>query len=309
MNGEAINIENKIITYDDLLDIFARMQERLIHYKKINDMEELKNKMLEYRYQIWSFHDVGSKLTFDVRFTDGTSVHFDNYNNFIFVFNNRLSEIKYIYVYFVIQYASKEEGIKTERYNQSIGMFIYEDKMKINVSLDSKDDKISDIYELIKNKIANAPVKYDKVMKNKNKINTTVSFAVGLIPALIILSLLLYFPTVRLLYAKSYAIYPIAVLVLAYFIGEIFGASKLDKWYRSINPKQKYVGYDHDTHESIYKDDIDNYINSSEILIGKNADNLECRKNIMLCYEKYKKFLPYEIVALFIMSILVLFLE
>lgn len=308
MYNDTIKVANKIISYEDLFEIFSKMQEKLLHYQKINDIEEKKNRMLEYNYQNWTFKDNGSRLTFDVNFTDDTSVSFDNYNNFISIFNNRLNEIKYIYVHYAINYTVDLEGQKSEWYNQHINMTIYEDRMDIDVSLSSKDDKINDIYELIKSKILNAPPKYDKVIQKKGTISTMVGLAIGFIPSLIILTLLLFVPTIRQIYAMGYVVFPIASLVLAFIIGGTIGSSVLDKWYSSINPEQKYAGYDTTNYKSIYKDDIDGYVKSSEILIGKNVNNLTCRKNIISCYEKYKKYIPYEIGVMILLSIIVLFL-
>lgn len=308
MYNNTIKVANKIISYDDLYEIFSEMQERLLHYQKINDLEAEKNRMLEYNYQNWTFKDTGSKLTFDVNFTDDTSISFDNYNNFISIFNNRLDEIKYIYVYYAFIYTVDLEGQKSEWYNQHISMTIYEDKMDIDVSLSSKDNKINDIYELIKNKILNAPPKYDKVIQKKSTINNVVGLAIGFIPSLIILTLLAFVPMIRQIYSMGYIVFPIASLILAFVIGGTISSTVLDKWYSSINPKQKYAGYDTTNYKSIYKDDIDDYVNSSEILIGKNVDNLTCRKNIISYYEKYKKYIPYEIGVMILLSIIVLFL-
>ena len=72
--------------------------------------------------------------------------------------------------------------------------------------------------------------------------------------------------------------------------------------------KKKYVGYDSTNYRSIYKDDIDKYVQTSEILIGKNVDNLKCRDKIMKYYNKYKKYIPIELGVLVFISILVLFL-
>lgn len=308
MYNDTIKVANKIISYNDLFEIFSKMQEKLVQFKKINDAEEMKNRMLDYKYQNWTFKDNGSKLTFDVNFTDDTSVKFDNYNNFISIFNSRLDEIKYIYVYYSISYTTEREGQRSEYYNQHISMTILENKMDIDVSLSSNDDKINDIYELIKSKVLNAPPKYDKVIQKKSSINTIVSLAIGFIPALIITTLLLFVPTIRQIYAMGYVVYPIASVILAFAIGGTIGSSKLDRWYKSINPEQKYAGYDSTNYKSIYKDDIDSYVKSSEILIGKNANNLDCRKNILDYYEKYKKYIPYEIGAMLLMSVIVLFL-
>lgn len=306
MYNDTIKVANKIISYDDLLDIFLKMQEKLLYYKKINHNEELRNKMLDYNYQTWSFKDTSSSLTFNVEFSDDTNIKFDNYDNFISIFNTRLEEIKNIFVYFNISYSTKYNE-KSEWYNQHIYVFIYEDKMDIDVSLSSQDDKISDVYEYIKNKILNAPPKYDSVIKDKGKITTNTGLSIGLIPGIIITSLLLLIPAVRHLFAISYVLYPICALILSFIIGGIVSGPKLDNLYKPIRPDQKYAGYDSNKGKSIYKDDINKFVETSEILIGKNTNNLKNRKEIIEYYEKYKKSILYKLIILLILSIVVIF--
>lgn len=126
--------------------------------------------------------------------------------------------------------------------------------------------------------------------------------------SLIIATLLLFVPTIRHIFAVSYVLYPICCVVLAFFIGGTVGSAKLDRLYKSITPEQKYAGYDSTNYKSIYKDDIDSYVQTSEILIGKNIDNLKCREEIMNCYTKYKKYIPYELGIMALLSIITLFL-
>ena len=308
MYNDTIKVANKIITYDDLFEIFTRMNEKLIYYKKISDSEESKNHMLEYRNRNWNFKDNGSRLQFDVDFYDDTQIRFDNYNNFISVFNSRLEEIKNIYVHYCLYYSVKTGQNDENYYSQYINLWIYEHKMNIDVSLSSADKKLEDIYELIKNKILKAPEKYDEVIKKKVSITTTFGLAIGFIPALIISTLFIFIPTVRQIYASGYVVYPLTSLFLALFIGGTIGSSILDKYYINIVPDQKYAGYDSDKGKSIYKDDIDKYVTTSEILIGKNALNLEYRKRIKAYKDKYKKWIPYEVGIMVLISIIVLFL-
>jgi hypothetical protein len=61
-------------------------------------------------------------------------------------------------------------------------------------------------------------------------------------------------------------------------------------------------------YNSIYKEDINNYVETSEILIGKNIDNMIKRKTIEEKYAKYRRLIPFEIVILIIISIIVIFL-
>lgn len=308
MYSDKIQVANKIISYDDLFEIFSKMNEKLLYLKKIATKEEMQNKMLEYNYQIWTFKDNGSSLTFEVNFYDDTTIKFDNFNNFSAIFNSRLEDIKNIYVRFSINYSVSNQEQRYEYYNQHISMWIYETKAEIDVSLSSADSKIDDIYELIKNKILTAPVKYDDVIKNKSKINNITGLAIGFIPGLIISCILLVVPAIRHLFASSYVLFPICSTLLAAFIGGTIASSKLDELYKNIVPEQKYDRYDVNKGKSIYKDDIDKYVTTSEILIGKNINNLKCRKEIMEYYNEYKKYLPYELVLLVVLSIIVLFL-
>ena len=133
-------------------------------------------------------------------------------------------------------------------------------------------------------------------------------FIYGLIPALIISTLLIFVPMIRNIYAYSCVLYPFANILLAFIIGGTIGNSKLDKCYKSIVPEKKYAGYDASSGKSYYKDDIDQYVTTSEILIGKNINNLDYRKEIKELKEKYKKWLPYELGVMLIISIILLFL-
>lgn len=308
MYNDSLKVANKIITYDDLIEIFSKMQEKIENYQKINKIEEMKNSALDYRYQTWTFKDSGSRLYFQIQFQDNNSIEFDNYNNFITVFNNRLDEIKYVSANLSLSYNIQEAERGSEYYHQSISMWIYEDRMEISTSLSSADDKLTDIYELIKNKIYNAPPKYDEVIKKKGLITTIVTLGIGFIPALIILTLLIFVPTIRNIYSSSYILYPIASVFLAFVIGGTVGNSKLDKCYKCVSPEKKYAGFDASSGKSYYKDDVDQYITTSEILIGKNTNNLECRKEIKALKEKYKKWIPYELGIMVLISIIVLFL-
>lgn len=303
MYDDSIKVANKIISYNDLLEIFTKMHEDFEKYKKIYKNEEVKNKMLDYRYQVWTFKDTSSDLHFTVNFYDDTNIKFDNYNNFYTVFNNRIEEIKSIYVRYSLNYSTTSPNERSEYYNQSISMWIYENKAEINLSLNSRDKKMDNIYELIKSKIANAPVKYDDVVKKKGSISSTVGVALAMIPSIIICILLLFIPSLRMVFSASVVLYPIVCSLIAFLLSGTMASWKLEDLYKSIVPDKKYINY-----EKGYRDDIDKYVETSEILIGKNFHNLENRRQIMEEYNKYKKYLPYEIGMLIILSIIVIFI-
>lgn len=308
MYNDTIKAENKIISSDDLAQIFQLMGETLKKYLKVSEQEEMKNRMLDISYQSYTFKDEGSKIKVIVDFYDNTNITFDNYDSFMGIFYSRLNEIKTMDVYYTLNYTvmNPEPNRSRDYYTQSIQMHINENKFSIDLNLKSEDPKLDDVYKFIKNKILNAPEKYDDIIKNKNKIMNTITFATGLIPGMVMAALLLFAPYVNNIIFKGFVVYPLIVLFIAYLIGSMIASSKLDKYYETIMPSKKYAGYDSTNNERIYEDDIDSFVSSSEILIGKKVNNLDYRRIIKKEYEKYRGLIPKELVALLIVTIIII---
>lgn len=308
MYNDTIKAENKIISSDDLTQIFQLMGETLKKYLKVSQQEEMQNRMLDIPYQNYTFKDEGSKMKVTVDFYDNTNITFDNYDNFMGIFYSRIDEIKTMDIYYALNYTVMTPAPNRSRnfYTQSIQMHINENKLDITLNLKSADSKLDEIYNFIKNKILNAPEKYDEVIRNKNKIINTVSFGAGMIPGIVITSLLLFIPVVNNIILKGYVVYPIVAVILSYMIGSMISSSKLDKYYETIVPSKKYAGYDSTNYKRIYKDDIDSFVGTSEILIGKKINNLDNRRMIKKVYEKYKGLIPKELIALLIVTVIVI---
>ncbi len=304
MYNGSVTAANKIISYDDLYDIFLAMNDEITKWQKVSKNEEMTNQRLEYKYQKWTFKDSASSYKISLNFYDDTEIKFDNFNNFSAIFNNRLEEVKSISVHYYLSYSEKKQDERIEYHTNSITMWIYEDKMEVNVSLDSNDGKTNHIYEIIKDKLNNAPEKYDSVIRNKSSIMFKVGMALAFIPAIVVCILLLFVPTLRMLFASGIVLFPIVCCMIAFVLNGTMSAWKLEDLYKNIVPSKKYISY-----EKGYKDDIDRYTNTSEILIGKKTHNMENRKQIMEIYDKYKKYIPYEIGVIAILSLIVIFLK
>lgn len=288
MYYDTIKCENKIISSEALMEIFQTMNDTLKKYERIAEQEKIQNQMLEMKYQKYIYDYTISKLSFQINFTDNTDISIDKFETFTGIFYNRIREIKNIYVRMSSLYDTKEEGQQSISYRQYITLDISDKKMDISVELDSDDPKFDNVYNKIKEKILTAPEKYDDVMRNKSKIVNAVTVATGMIPAIIITSLFLFVPTLNKILLKGIVVYPLVVVFLMYMIGSIIANSKLDKYYDTISPDKKYAGYDTTNHRSIYKDDMDSYINTSDILIGDKVNNLVYREKIREIYNKYK---------------------
>lgn len=305
MYNDTIKVANKIISDNDLADIFLKMNDEIMENTKIARQEVVQNERYEREYQHWSLKNFEGTFKCTVNFYDDTSVNLDNYNSFIMVFNNRLHEIKDMWVRYRYSYWIQDAG-NTKMITQHINMNIYEYKMDIDVSLSSDDKKMDDVYQLIKEKILGAPERYDRVVKKKSSIVNKVSFASGIIPSIIICTLLVFVPTIRQIYGMTYVLYPIAVIIFGFIIGGTVFGGKLDSLYSTIVPDKKYAGYDSKNYKSIYKDDIDDYIQKSEIIIGKNINNIRNRNEISEIEEKYSKYIPKELIAIVVLSIIVI---
>ncbi len=305
MYNDTIKVANKIISDTDLLDIFQRMDEEIRKNQQICRQETMQNEKYERDYQHWTTKDFQGtfKCTFD--FYDDTNITVDNYNTFITVFNNRLHEVKDMWVRYGYSYWI-QNGREQKMISQHINMTIYEYKMDIEVNLSSDDKKMDDVYQLIKEKILQAPERYDRVIKKKSSITNKIGFALGMIPSLIVCTLLVFVPIIRQIYGMTYVLFPIAVVILAFMIGNTVFGGKLDFLYSTIVPEKKYAGYDSTNHKSIYKDDIDKFVQTSEIIIGKNINNINHRKEIVELEKKYSSYIPTELIALLVLSIIMI---
>lgn len=305
MYNDTIKVANKIISDTDLADIFQRMDEELKENQQICRQETMQNEKYERKYQHWTTKDFDGSFTCTFNFYDDTNVTVDNYPVFITIFNNRLHEVKDMWVRYNCHYWI-QNGNDQKMVSQHINMSIYEYKMDIEVNLSSDDKKMDDIYQLIKEKILHAPERYDRVIKKKSSITNKIGFALGMIPSLVICTLLVFVPAIKQIYGMTYVLFPIATIILAFMIGNTVFGGKLDRLYSTIVPEKKYAGYDSTNYKSIYKDDIEKYVETSEIIIGKNIDNIKNRKEIVELEKKYSSYIPKELIALLVLSIVMI---
>ena len=158
MYNDTIKVANKIISDKDLREIFQKMNDEIQKNNEICRNEKIENEKYEREYQHWTTKNFEGKFKCEINFYDDTTIKVDDYVKFITVFNNRLSEIKSMYVTYRYSYEIKN-GSEYKYISKSIIMDIREQKMSVDVNISSEDDKMKDIYQLIKHKIVNAPSK------------------------------------------------------------------------------------------------------------------------------------------------------
>ena len=289
MYNDTIKVANKIITNQDLSEILATIHNEIETCKKQYAYEKIQNEKYNLQYQNWTLKDYSPSFKVNVNFYDDTEITFDNYYGFMAIFNSRLEEIKNFSILYSCSYFRKEPEMDSVYVTQHINIDVYETKMNLDIKLDSSDTIMNSTYEFI---------------KNKNSIVNKIGFAIGFIPVTFLLALLLFSKPIRYFYATTYILFPIADIIFSFAIGTTIIGGKLEKLYNSIVPDKKYSYYSTSEHRAIYEDDLEKFTNTSEILIGKNVDNLEKRRKILQMKSKYEEYLKYEIVILLIISIL-----
>lgn len=304
MYEDSLKVENKIIDSSKIGEIFLMMNDEIERLTREANEEKRRNETIDYSHQEWNYKYFSGKLSFDVEFYDSTTITFDNYNNFISIYNSRLDEIKRISPYYSLSYTVHKPGYVDETIHQHIRMYIGENKFEAEVKIASRDNNVNKIYEAIKNMILFAPEKYDRIIKNKNVIMTKVGFAIGFIPALLIGLVLLFVPGAREVFKSTYVLLPIGLIMVAYIIGKVFSTLLLSDCYNTLIRDKKYAYYDVDKRKSVYKDDIDTYVSKCEVLIGKNANNMKYREEIEKIEKQFNPFLLPEVFVLILMSIL-----
>lgn len=267
------------------------MNEKILELNKIYQKEKLENANLNYIDQVWTQKDFNGGIRCAFSFLNNTRVTCDKYRDIVAIFNSRLSEINSMVISFNCRYMKKQDE-HAKVISDSIILIVYENSMGINLNISSDNDKIYDVYQFIKDAILSAPERYDRVIKKRNSIMNMICFSVGFIPSIIILTLLIFVPAVKILYKTFYVLYPIALVIFSFMFGYLLVRFKLLQLYEPLLPNKKYVGYDKETHKSIYKDDIDNYVAGAEIIIGKNCNNIKNREKILQLEKNMVVFYP-----------------
>ena len=72
MYNNSLSANNKIINYNDLVDIFNAMNEEITKWMKIYESEERNNQRIDYKYQKWTFKDSSSSYKMSINFEDDT---------------------------------------------------------------------------------------------------------------------------------------------------------------------------------------------------------------------------------------------
>lgn len=123
---------------------------------------------------------------------------------------------------------------------------IYENSFDIKVAIDTANKEMVELFYYIKESISKTPVKYDFVMRNKNKICFSYTFASGCLVAIILSTILVCIPSVFSVIVSGgyWILFPICCLILGYSLGFVLFSGSINDLYKSIDMEKIYDGYD-----------------------------------------------------------------
>lgn len=312
MNNKVVNKQIPIKSIIDVANYFDDYKNR---YDNIFEQEKRKNKNLAFSDKNYEYENGSTELRYTVKLRNGKDMTETDYNWFIGQLNQprAIEEIRI--------------DLRVSYYNKS-GKENYNDKYNsINVSVDLRDArmdlKYSDVYVDVQttNQEKEANNIYSTIMNtledNEDRLNKTIKHRKVRMQSLcisvgIILSYILYivlrinadkFPTQIATYLTNKYIIVFGQWFVAIILGNALSYWYILSVYRPLLPEAKYAGYNSSTHKSVYKDDIDDYLEHSEVHFGKFWD-AERRRNTI---EKIYKITSKIILVQLLISVILFF--
>ena len=244
MNNKIVN---KQIPMQKIIDIANYLEDYKEKYDEIFKKEKEKNKNLAFSDRNFEYENGNAEVRYTITFHNGQRITESDYNWFIGNLSNTRA-IKEIEIYLSVTYYTKGQN---EDYNNHI-------------------------YSTIMNTLEDTEDRYNNTMKHRKIRTQCFTISVG-----IILSYILYvilkinidqIPPVLAEYLNNKYVLVFGQWFVAILLGNIFSYWYIISIYKPLLPETKYAGYDSTTYKSKYKDDIEDYIEHSEVHFGKFWD-------------------------------------
>lgn len=313
MENKIINKQIPVTTIVDVANYFDSYVERYnILFQKKND-----NKGSVFNEKDIEYENGNVEVRYTVKLHNGKDMTESDYNWFMGMLNQTRA-IEEIIIELKVSYHSKDnkENSKTQYNSIHASVYFRDAKMDlkysdvyINVRTTNQENEAHNIYSTIMNTLENNEERYNKTIKNRKIRMQSFSISVG-----ILLSYILYFilrlnsevlPDAIVNYMSNKYFIVFGQWLLAILLGNLLSYWYILSIYRPLLPNAKYVGYNRSSHKSMYTDDINNYIEHSEVHIGKYWDADKRRKKIEKIYKITSKILIGQLVISLIMFLII----
>lgn len=314
MNNKVVN---KQIPLSSITDVANYLEDYKEKWDKIFQQENEKNKNKPYGEKNYEYENGDTDLKYTIEFHNGKNITESDYNWFV----GNLSEprmIKGIELYMSIRYNTRSQNsnyndiynkITVTLYFRDCGGELKYSDVSINVDTTNQENEAHNIYSTIMNTLENNPDRYDKTIKNRKIRTQCFTISVG-----IILSYILYVilkineDTISPVFAEYLSNKYILVFgqwFVAILLGNVFSYWYILSLYKPLLPQAKYAGYNYSANRGKYTDDVDDYVEHSEVHFGKFWDAEKRRTKIEKIYKVTKIILLVQLVISVILFLVI----
>ena len=278
---------------------------------------ERKREREPYGEKNYEYENGDTDLKYTIEFHNGKNITESDYNWFV----GNLSEprmIKGIELYMSIRYNTRSQNsnykdiynkITVTLYFRDCGGELKYSDVSINVDTTNQENEAHNIYSTIMNTLENNPDRYDKTIKNRKIRTQCFTISVGIILSYILYVILkINADTISPVFAEYLSNKYILVFgqwFVAILLGNVFSYWYILSLYRPLLPQAKYAGYNYSANRGKYTDDVDDYVEHSEVHFGKFWDGKKRRTKIEKIYKVTKIILLVQLVISVILFLVI----
>lgn len=308
MNNKVIN---KQIPLETIVKVANYLEKYKEEYDRKFELEQNKNKNIPYGEKQWEYENGNTTINYTIEFKNGKNIKESDYNWFAQNLNQP-SIIKSIAIDLYVSFYTKgPNNTINDIYNKiNVSLYFREFDVTIDVDTTNQENEAHNLYLEVMNILEDNEDRYNKTMKHRKIRTQCFTISVGIILsyilyAIIKLNISKMSPFVNeYLNNKYFLIF--GQWLIAILLGNIFSYWYILSIYRPLLPNTKYTGYNYSTGKGNYTDDVDDYVEHSEVHFGKYWDAEKRRKKIEKIYKVTRIIL---LVQLVISAILFLILK
>ena len=306
-------MNNKILNRQISLEQIIKIADYLEDYKESYDrkfeIEENKNRNLPYGEKQWEYENGSTSIHYTIEFKNGENVKESNYNWFVGNLNQPHT-IKSISIDLYVSFYTKNSSKSTNDVYNKIGVSLYFREFDASIDIDTtnQENESRNIYSNLMNIVEDNDVRYNNTIKHRKLRIQSFTISVGLILTYIIF-LLLKIDVIKLPVEMSKYLSNKNFLIFGQWFVSILLGNIVSYWYifsiyKPLLPSAKYAGYNSSTYKSVYKDDLEDYTDHSEIHFGKYWDAEKRRSKIEKIYKVTSKIILLQL----LISVLLFFI-
>lgn len=297
MNNKVVN---KQITLKSIIDVANYMEDYKEDYIRKFELDENKNKNIPFGEKVWEYENGNAEIRYTIEFHNGKTITETDYNWFIGNINEP-KIIKGIIIDLSVSYFNNASRNSNNEYNrinayiefQDCGMNLKYSDASVSVETTNKENEAHNIYSEIMNILESNEDRYNKTLKYRKVRMQCFTISIGIILSYILFIVLKInkeqlSPMIADYMNNKYFLV-FGQWFIAILLGNVFSYWYILSVYKPLLPEAKYAGYNSSTYKSVYKDDIEEYLEHSEVHFGKFWDAEKRRNKIEKIYKVTNK--------------------